>query len=51
MNPTQAFFEEEEYIASKVVEVKSDDLVTPEYYLRSVDTTKPRGRNDSPILG
>jgi len=47
-------FEEEEEgtdIASDVVKVKSADPVTPGYYLRSVDTRKPRDRNDSPISG
>ena len=47
-------FEEEEEgtgIASDVVKVKGEDLATPGYYLRSVDTRKPRDRNDSPISG
>ena len=43
--------EEENGIASDVVEVKGEDPATPGYYLRSVDTRKPRDRNDSPISG
>jgi len=45
-------FEEEEEgtgIASEVVNVEGEDLATPGC-LRSVDTTKPPDRNDSPIL-
>jgi len=47
-------FEEEEEeegisIASDVVKVEGEDPATPGYYLRSVDTMKPRDRNDSPI--
>ena len=37
-------FEEEEEgtgIASDVIKVKGEDLATPGYYLRSVDTRKP----------
>jgi len=47
-------FEEEEEgtgIASDVVKVKGEDPATPGYYLRSVDTRKPRDCNDSPISG
>ena len=36
-------------IASDIVKVKGEDPATPGYYLRSVDTRKPRDRNDSPI--
>jgi len=45
-------FEEEEEgvgIASDVVKVEGEDPATPDYYPRSVDTRKPRDRNDSPI--
>jgi len=45
-------FEEEEQgigIASDVVKVKGEDPTTLGYYLRSVDTRKPRESNDSPI--
>jgi len=45
-------FEEEEEgtgIASDVIKVKGEDPATPGNYLRSVDTRKPRDRNDSPI--
>jgi len=46
------FEEEEERIgkASDIVKVEGEDLATPNYYLRSVDTRKPLDRNDSPIL-
>jgi len=48
-------FEEEEKgigIASDVVKVEGKDPATPGYYyLKSVDTRKPRDRNDSPISG
>jgi len=47
-------FEEEEegtIIASNVLQVKGEDPATPDYYLRSVDTRKPRDCNDSPISG
>jgi len=47
-------FEEEEEgtgITSDVVKVQGEDRATPGYYLRSVDTRKPRDRNDSPISG
>jgi len=47
-------FEEEEEgtgIASELVKVEGEDPATPGYYLRSVDTRKPRDRNDSPTLG
>jgi len=36
-------------IVSDVVKVEGEDLATPGYYLRSVDTRKPRDRNNSPI--
>jgi len=36
-------------IASDVVKVDGEDPATPGYYLRSVDTRKPRDLNDSPI--
>ena len=42
-------FEEEEegtIIASNVLQVKGEDPATPDYYLRSVDTRKPRDCND-----
>jgi len=50
-------FEEEEEgtgIASDAVKVQGEDPATPDYYLRSADTRKPRDRNtqdhnDSPI--
>ena len=45
-------FEENEEgtgIASDVVKVKGEDPATPDYHLKSVDTRKPRHRNDSPI--
>jgi len=45
-------FEEEEQgisVASDVVKAKGEDLATPGSP-RSVDTRKPRDRNDSPIL-
>jgi len=45
-------FEEEEEgtsIDSDVVKVKGADLAKPGYYLRSVDTKKPRDHNDAPI--
>jgi len=38
-------------IVSDVVKVEGEDPATPGYYLRSVDTRKPRDRNDSPISG
>jgi hypothetical protein len=47
-------FEEEEEgtsIASDVVMVEVEDPATPGYYLRTVDTRKPRDHNDSPISG
>ena len=46
------FEEEEEGISvpSDVFKVKGEDPSTPGYYLRSVDTRKPRDCNDSPIL-
>ena len=47
-------FEEEHEgtsIASDVVKVKGEDPATPGYNLRSVDTRKPRDRDDSPISG
>ena len=47
-------FEEEKEgtgITSDVVKVKGEDLANPDYYLRSVDTRRPRVRNDSPISG
>jgi hypothetical protein len=47
-------FEEEEEgtgVASDIVKVEDEDLATPGYDLRSVDTRKPRDRSDSPILG
>jgi len=36
-------------IASHVFQVEGGDLATPGYHLRSVDTRKPRDRNDSPM--
>jgi len=45
-------FEEEEEgtgIGSDVVKMKGEDPATPGYYLRSIDTRKPRDSNDSPI--
>ena len=36
-------------IASDVVKVQGEDPATPDYYLSSVDTRKPRDRNDSPM--
>ena len=47
-------FEEEEegtgiMIDIDVVKVECEDLATPVYYLRSVDTRIPRDRNDSSI--
>jgi len=47
------FVEEEEGtgITSDVVKVKGEDLATPGYYLRSIDTRKPRDRKDSPVSG
>jgi len=51
---THGPFEEEgegTSIASDVVKVKDEDPDTPGYYLRSVDTRKPRDRNDSQISG
>jgi len=47
-------FEEEEegtgiMIDIHVVKVECEDLATPVYYLRSVDTRIPRDRNDSSI--
>ena len=47
-------FEEEEEgtgIGSDVVKMKGEDPATPGYYLRSIDTRKPRDSNDSPISG
>jgi len=47
-------FEEKEEgtcIASDVVEVEGEDPANPGYYLKSVDTRKPRDRHDSPISG
>ena len=38
-------------ITSDVVKMKGEDPDTPGYYLRSVDTRKPRDCIDSPILG
>jgi len=46
-------FEEDEErtgIASDVVQVEGEDLTTPGYYLRSVDTRKPQHGN-VPISG
>jgi len=36
-------------IASDAVKVKGEDLATLGYYLRSVDTSKSRDRNETPI--
>jgi len=36
-------------ITSDVVTVEGGDVTIPDYYLKSVDTTKPRDRNDFPI--
>ena len=36
-------------IVSDVVKVEGEDPATPGYYLRSVDTKKPRDHNDAPI--
>jgi len=47
-------FEEEEEgtgVASNVIKAKGEDPALPGHYLRSVDTRKPRDRNDSPISG
>jgi len=38
-------------VPSEVVKVEDDDQTSPGYYLRTVDTRKPRDRNDSPIFG
>jgi len=43
--------EEENGIASDVVEVKGEDPATGGYYLRCVDTRKPRDCNNSPLSG
>jgi len=47
-------FEEEEKgtgMTSAVVKVKGEDPATQGYYLKSVDTRKPRDRKDSLISG
>jgi len=38
-------------ILSEVDKVEGGDPATPGYYLRIVDTRKPRDRNDFPISG
>ena len=43
--------EEGSGITSDVIKVEGEDPATPGDYLRSVDTSAHRDRNDSPILG